>query len=206
MQTQFLTADQPKAIEQAATLLKQGQIVIFPTDTLYGIGVNAYNPSAIDQLYEAKERSLDKGIPILIGDWEMAEKVATNIPRLAYAAMTRFWPGPLTVILPKHPSLPANIAPTDTVAVRLPNHWLTRQLIRLAGGAVAASSANLSGQAPAGTAQEAFDIFSGRVAAVFDGGPVSYGVASTILDCTVSPPQIVRPGPIARQLHYLIGP
>lgn len=206
MQTQFLTADQPKAIEQAATLLKQGQIVIFPTDTLYGIGVNAYDPSAIDQLYEAKERSLDKGIPILIGDWEMAEKVATNIPRLAYAAMTRFWPGPLTVILPKHPSLPANIAPTDTVAVRLPNHWLTRQLIRLAGGAVAASSANLSGQAPAGTAQEAFDIFSGRVAAVFDGGPVSYGVASTILDCTVSPPQIVRPGPIARQLHYLIGP
>lgn len=206
MQTQFLTADQPKAIEQAATLLKQGQIVIFPTDTLYGIGVNAYNPSAIDQLYEAKERSLDKGVPILIGDWEMAEKVATNIPRLAYAAMTRFWPGPLTVILPKHPSLPANIAPTDTVAVRLPNHWLTRQLIRLAGGAVAASSANLSGQAPAGTAQEAFDIFSGRVAAVFDGGPVSYGVASTILDCTVSPPQIVRPGPIARQLHYLIGP
>lgn len=206
MQTQFLTADQPKAIEQAATLLKQGQIVIFPTDTLYGIGVNAYDPSAIDQLYEVKERSLDKGIPVLIGDWEMAEKVAVNIPRLAYAAMTRFWPGPLTVILPKHPRLPANIAPTDTVAVRLPNHWLTRQLIRLAGGAVAASSANLSGQAPAGTAQEAFDIFSGRVAAVFDGGPVSYGVASTILDCTVSPPQIVRPGPIARQLHYLIGP
>lgn len=205
MQTQFLTADQPKALEQAAALLKRGQIVIFPTDTLYGIGVNAYQSVAIDQLYEVKERSLDKGIPVLISDWEMVEKVAADVPPIAYAAMSRFWPGPLTLILPKQPHLSANISPDETVAVRLPNHWLTRQLIQLAGGAVATSSANLSGQAPAGTAQEAFDIFSGRVAAVLDGGPVTYGIGSTILDCTVSPPQIVRPGPIADQLHYLIG-
>lgn len=197
METKRLQAKEAGAIELAANYLQQGEIVIFPTDTLYGIGVDAFNAAAIDRLYQVKERSLDKGIPILLADPETVSHTAGRIPDLAQTLINQFWPGPLTLVLPRHPNLPANISPNEGIALRIPDNEVARQLIRRAGGAVAASSANLSGGAPAQTADEAFQVFAGRVAAVLDGGPAMHGVPSTVLDCTVSPPRILRAGPLS---------
>ena len=196
MKTELLSADLPGAIEEAARLLRDGELVAFPTDTLYGVGASLFNGDAIRRLYEVKERPLSKGIPVLLADASDVDRVAIDVSDQARALMARFWPGPLTLIVPRRAALPAVVAPGDTIAVRLPDHALTRRLFRAAGGAIAASSANLSGEPPALTAQEALAALDGRIAAVLDGGPVLVGQASTIVDCTVMPPAIVRQGPI----------
>lgn len=195
--TQYLDAHQPQAIKAAAALLQGGHLVVFPTDTVYGLGVHAFHPAAIEQLYRVKERPLDKGIPVLLADLDDLHQVAQAIPPTAQRLIERFWPGPLTLIVPRHPDLPAIIAPDHTVAVRVPNHPVARSLIRAAGGAVAASSANRSGQPTARNAQEAMDELNGRVAAILDGGPSPGELASTIVDCTEAEPQIVRVGPLS---------
>jgi L-threonylcarbamoyladenylate synthase len=194
--TQRLRADQPGAIQETAEHLKQGRVVAYPTDTLYGVGVNAFSAEAIEQLYDVKERTLDKGIPILLADLEDLEKVAEAIPPLAQSLIEQYWPGALTLIVPKKSTLPANISPNDGIAVRIPAHNISRALIRAAGGAVATSSANKSGRPPARTAAEAFDALNGLVAAVLDGGPVEVGLASTVLDCMSNPPKVLREGPV----------
>ena len=122
--------------------------------------------------------------------------VAGIIPPAAAALMAHFWPGPLTLIVPRRPELPANLSPDDTIAVRVPDHALARALIRAAGGAVAATSANVSGQPPARAADEALAVLGGRVAAVLDDGPSPGGMASTVVDCTVDPPVVRRAGPL----------
>ena len=191
-----LDASRPGAIETAAQLLRQGEVIVFPTDTLYGVGVDAFNAAAIERLYQVKERTLDKGIPVLLGDVADLVQVAVGVPPLAQQLAARYWPGPLTLIVPRHPNLPANISPGNTVAVRVPNHPVAQALIRAAGGAVATSSANRSGEPGAQTAEAALAALTGRVAAVLDGGPVQHGISSTILDCTVDPPRLLRQGPI----------
>jgi L-threonylcarbamoyladenylate synthase len=204
--TNLLKADAPGAVEQAAGLILAGRLVAFPTDTVYGVGSSIVDEGAIRRLFEAKERPLDKGIPILLADAEDVAQVANRVPGLARAFMARFWPGPLTIIVPRQPGLPAILAPGDSVAVRVPDHSLARRFIRAAGGAVAATSANLSGQRPAQNAAEALAALDGRIAAVLDGGPVQVGQASTVVDCTVSPPRILRPGPVsAKALSDLRG-
>jgi L-threonylcarbamoyladenylate synthase len=197
IETQRLDPDQNGAIAAAATLLRQGHLVVFPTDTLYGVGCHAFNAEAIERLYAIKERPTEKGIPILLADGDDLDKVAVELPAIARALIAQFWPGPLTLIVPKRPSLPANLSPNDGIAVRVPAHRVARQLIRAAGGAVATSSANISGAEPARDGAEAYEALVGRVAAVIDGGPVHYGLSSTIIDCTVSPPGLIRPGPIS---------
>ena len=197
MDTLILSADQKNAIEKAARLLNEGQLVAFPTDTLYGVGASFVDDGPVRRLFEVKERSLDQGIPILLASSSDVELVAVNIPDLARSLMARYWPGPLTVIVPRRPGLPEVLAPGATIAVRVPDHDLARRFIHAAGGAIAASSANLSGRRPALTAAEALAALGGRVAAILDGGPVRVGQASTIIDCTVTPPKIVRQGPIA---------
>lgn len=196
METRILSADQEESVANAARLLKAGELVAFPTDTLYGVGAAVDDDNAIRQLFEVKERSLSKGIPVLLASSADVEQVGAGIPALARSLMDRYWPGPLTIIVHRRAGLPGVLAPGDTVAVRVPDHDLARRFIRAAGGAVAASSANLSGQQPALTAAEALAALGGRVAAVLDGGPVHVGQASTIIDCTVSPPELVRQGPI----------
>lgn len=196
MQTKLLTASQAEAISEAAGLLKSGHLVAFPTDTLYGLGADPFDPAALALLYEAKGRSLGKGIPILLSDPGQLDKVAAQTPAFARSLIERYWPGPLTLILPRHSSLPAIISPNEGIAVRIPDHPLALRFIEAAGGAVAASSANRSGQPPATSAEEALAAMHGLAAAVLDGGPVLYGRASTILDCTVWPPQVRREGPI----------
>jgi L-threonylcarbamoyladenylate synthase len=195
-QTKLLKADAPGAIEEAAGLILAGQLVAFPTDTVYGVGSSIADERAIGQLFEAKDRPLDKGIPILLAEAQDVDQVATSVSELARDFMARFWPGPLTIIVPRRPGLPAVLAPGDSLAVRVPDHPVARRFIRAAGGAVAATSANRSGKRPAQNAAEALAALDGRIAAILDGGPVPVGQASTIIDCTVSPPKIVRPGPI----------
>lgn len=196
METQQLNAEQPGAVQQAAELLKEGQIIAFPTDTLYGVGVDPFSPAAIEGLYRVKGRAAEKGIPILLADLEDLPKVAHSIPALAQALIEAYWPGSLTLVVPKHPDLPAAISPNQGIAVRIPDHAVSRAFIRAAGGAVATSSANRSGEQPARTAAEAFEALNGQIAAVLDGGPVQHGQASTVLDCMSDPPKVLREGPI----------
>lgn len=199
MQTKLLDANKAGTIELAADLLRRGHLVAFPTDTVYGVGAHYARPEAVERLYEVKRRPLEKGIPILLAEPAMASKVAQQIPDAAKALIQRFWPGPLTLVLPKRGDLPAVISPNRGVAVRVPADAVARRLIEEAGGVVATTSANLSGEQPAGSALLAMDALRGLVAAVVDGGMVRLGQASTVLDCTVDPPRILRIGPIPEQ-------
>lgn len=196
METQQLNATKPGTIKQAAALLKKGHIIAFPTDTLYGIGVDPFNSAAIERLYLVKGRSAEKGIPILLAGRSDLEKVVANISPLAQALIDQHWPGPLTIVVPKRPDLPANISPNEGIALRIPDHAVSRAFIRAAGGAVATTSANRSGEPAATNAAEAFTAMNGKIAAVLDGGPVHHGQGSTVLDCMSDPPQILREGPI----------
>lgn len=194
--TQFFSVTAPGAIAAVAALLQQGQVTIFPTDTVYGVGSNAFQSEAITRLYTVKKRSLDKGIPLLLADLADIDKVALSLPAAARTYIQRFWPGPLTLVVPKRPELPDILSTNANIAVRIPDCDATRTLIRMTGGAVAATSANLSGQPPAQTAVQALDTFHGLVAAILDGGSALQGQSSTVVDCTVDPPRILRAGPI----------
>jgi L-threonylcarbamoyladenylate synthase len=197
MQTKLLSANQPGAIDKAVALLLGGQLIAFPTDTLYGVGADVHDPTAIRRLYAAKDRPTDKGIPVLLSDAGQLLQVAASVPQVARDLADRFWPGPLTLILHRNPRLPAELTPGDNIAVRVPDNEIARRFIQAAGGAVATSSANRSGQAPALNALEALEALGHAIAAVIDGGPVRYAQASTIVDCTLSPPQLIRQGPLS---------
>jgi L-threonylcarbamoyladenylate synthase len=199
MQTKLLDPNLAGTIELAADLLRRGYLVAFPTDTVYGVGAHYAHPEAVELLYQIKRRPLDKGIPILLSEAAMASRVVQRIPDVARELIQRFWPGPLTLVLPKRADLPAVISPNQGVAVRVPGDAVARRLIHEAGGVVATTSANLSGEQPARTALLAMDALQGSVAAVVDGGMVHLGQASTVLDCTVEPPRILRSGPIPQQ-------
>jgi len=194
--TELLRADRPKDVARAVAHIAGGEPVVFPTDTVYGIGVDAFQASAIERLYQVKQRPATKGIPILLSDLSCLKRVATDIPPLAREMIAQFWPGALTIIVPRHPLLPLNLSPNANVAARIPDSGIARAFIRLAGGALATSSANITGQAAAVTASDAYATFRGLIPAVLDGGPASYGRRSTILDCTVQPPQILRQGAV----------
>ena len=199
MKTVTLQPSEPGAIAQAALLLREGHLVVFPTDTLYGVGADPFSPDALARLYEAKGRSAEKGIPILLADLADLEKVVHASPAPTQRLIERFWPGPLTLVLPRQPGLPSIISPNENIAVRIPENEVARAVIRAAGGAVATSSANRSGEPGARTAREALAALVGRVAAVVDGGAVEHGAASTIVDCTATPPRILRPGPLTAE-------
>lgn len=197
MKTEYLEANNPQTIERVVYLLKMDKVVAFPTDTLYGIGADPFSEAAIEALYQAKDRPTEKGIPILLADVTDLNNVARDLPAPARDLLQRFWPGPLTLIVPRHPALPANLSPNENVAVRIPDNDVARAIIRAAGGALATTSANRSGEQPARTAREALRALQGLVAAVVDGGPVAVGVPSTIVDCTVDPPRILREGSLS---------
>jgi L-threonylcarbamoyladenylate synthase len=193
---QHLLATDEKNIEKTAVALQQGHLVVIPTDTVYGIGADAFNGEAIQKLYRAKERPLDKGIPILLADVSDLYRVARHIPTLSQTYIQQFWPGPLTLIVPKHPDLPGIISPNDGIAVRIPACEVARAVIRAAGGAVAASSANRSNNPPAQTADQALAELGDWVAVVLDDGRSPGGTASTIINCLTDTPQLLRTGPI----------
>ncbi|MBV6396362.1 MAG: Threonylcarbamoyl-AMP synthase [Anaerolineales bacterium] len=194
MQTQLLSASD-SAISLALQILRGGGLVAFPTDTIYGVGSLAFDQAAIESIYIAKDRPLEKAIPILIGEVSDLEKIARDIPPLALRLAARCWPGPLTIVLPKHPRLPAAVSSTATVGVRVPDHPVARHLLR-AAGPLAVTSANLSGRENPRSALEVMSQLQGRIPLVVDGGETPGGVASTVVDISGAEPVILRAGPI----------
>jgi L-threonylcarbamoyladenylate synthase len=191
------TAASEKALQLAATLLRSGELVAFPTDTVYGVGAICWNEAAVARLYTAKLRSLDKAIPILLADTDDLALVARDLPPLALKLGAAFWPGALTLVVPRGARVPLEVTSGgDTVAVRIPNHDLTRALIRLAGAPLATTSANISGGPSPVTAEEVAAQLAGRISMILDGGRCPGGAASTVVDVTGPAPRILRPGPI----------
>ncbi|HVN16526.1 MAG TPA: L-threonylcarbamoyladenylate synthase, partial [Anaerolineales bacterium] len=169
MKTQLLPSSQPDAITRALEILRAGGLVALPTDTVYGVGALAFDGAAVESIYAAKNRPVEKAIPILIADAEDLDKVAVNVPDMARILASRFWPGPVTLVVPKLPTLPEAVSATNTVAVRIPDHEVARALLR-ATGPMAVTSANISGQVSPVRAEEVMSQLNGRISLVIDGG------------------------------------
>ena len=195
MQTRIMSADNKQWLPRALEILRNGGLVAFPTDTVYGLGALAFDGKAVESIYLAKDRPVEKAIPVLIWDASDLEKISADIPERTRALASRFWPGPLTVLVPKKPTLPESVSATATVAVRVPDHAVARELLR-AAGPMAVTSANLSGQASPSTAQEVLAQLNGRIDLILDGGTTPGGVPSTLVDCSSNEIKILRPGPI----------
>jgi L-threonylcarbamoyladenylate synthase len=185
-------------LKTALDVLQAGGLVAFPTDTVYGVGALAFENAAIESIYTAKQRPIEKAIPILIGGMEDLDQVAIDIPAMALTFAQHFWPGPLTCIVPKRETLPPAVSATSTVAVRIPDHPDARALLR-AVGPMAVTSANISGQPSPSTAREVYEQLNGRIPLILDGGRTPGGVASTLVDCSGNTPVILREGPISLQ-------
>jgi L-threonylcarbamoyladenylate synthase len=198
MKTEVLSVISPNAITSALEVLLSGGLVAFPTDTVYGVGALAFHEAAVNSIYAAKQRPVEKAIPVLIWDREDVTKVAEEIPFFAARLIARFWPGPLTVLVPKKSTLPEVVSATATVGVRVPDHEVARALLKLAGP-MAVTSANLSSQPSPVTAQEVFEQLGGRIPLILDGGQTPGGVPSTLVDCTTDTLEILREGPISEE-------
>lgn len=196
MKTQIISSDSPKAIFACMKVLQGGGLVAFPTDTIYGVGSLAFDEQAVRSIYLAKERPLDKSIPVLLGDADELAKVASKVPAMALRLAARFWPGPLTIVIPKIATLPDVISATDTIGVRVPDNPVARALLRSAGP-MAVTSANISGGLNPSTAEEVFEQLNERIPLILDGGRTPGGKASTVVDCTKNEPSILREGPIS---------
>lgn len=199
MRTQVLHVDDA-AINRATELLLAGQLVVFPTDTVYGVGAHGLQAEAVERLYQAKGRPTDKPIAFLLASADDVQRVARDIPDAAWLLAQRFWPGGLSLVLSKRDVVPATVtAGGPSVAVRVPDHPVTQALIVALGAPLAATSANLSGHPDAVTADEVLCELGDRVALILDGGRCPGGVPSTVVDLTVSPPAILRRGAIPKQ-------
>lgn len=201
-------APSPRAIEQAAAIIRAGQLVAFPTETVYGLGADGLNPSAIGRIYTAKGRPSDNPLILHLASLEQLSLVASQLPEVAYALIHAFWPGALTLVLPKTAGVPdLATAGLATVAVRIPAHPVALALIKAADRPLAAPSANRSGWPSPTTAQHVFDDLHGRIPLILDAGPTCIGLESTVLDATCSPPVILRPGGVTQEaIEAVIGP
>ena len=195
LETQVISSQDPQALHKAERLLRAGELVAFPTDTVYGLGAMLTDPSAIEQLYIVKGRDAGKAIAVLLGDEAALAQVAGVLSELAVRLAHRFWPGPLTLVVPAHPALPANLSPLPTVGVRMPDHPVALALLHRTGP-LAVTSANLSGQPSARTAGEVYAQLNGCIPLILDGGETPGGLPSTVVDCTGIEPVILRQGPI----------
>lgn len=196
-----------EVIETAGNILKNGGLVAFPTETVYGLGADALNEKAAEKIYAAKGRPSDNPLIIHITNMHDLEKIVDIIPEVAVTVAEKYWPGPLTMIFEKSDAVPyGTTGGLDTVAVRMPDHEVARAVIDAGGGFIAAPSANTSGRPSPTKAQHVEEDLSGKIDMIVDGGDVEIGVESTILDMTVTPPMILRPGAITKEmLTELIG-
>jgi L-threonylcarbamoyladenylate synthase len=182
-------------IQQAADKLRAGGLVAFPTETVYGLGANALDAEAIARIYQAKGRPANNPLIVHIASVDQLEQVAVEIPDVARRLAAAFWPGPLTLVLKRHARIPESVSlGRDTVAVRLPSHPVARALIEAAGVPVVAPSANRFTRPSATSAAHVLNDLGGSVDIILDGGPTPIGVESTVLDVTVHPPVLLRPG------------
>ena len=193
--TLVLPINDPKALLLSQEYVQAGKLIVFPTDTLYGLACAPTNSAALRDISAAKSRSTLKAPPVLIGTLEQLDQLVENIPPQAQRLMERFWPGALTLVLPKQAHLPSELTPYPGLAVRMPNHPFALELLQ-ALGPLAVTSANLSDQTNPQTAQEVFAQLAGRVDLILDGGKLKIGQASTIVDCTGAEPVLLRAGPI----------
>jgi L-threonylcarbamoyladenylate synthase len=181
----------------AGALVETGGLVAFPTESFYGLGADALDPDAIARVFEVKGRPEDKPLLVLVDSIDMVARLTTHIGAGARALMERHWPGPLTLVLEAARSVPPGLTGgTGTVGVRMPGHAVARALVRAARRPITAPSANPSAAPPPLTAAAVREYFDGRVELILDGGPTAGGAGSTIADCTVWPPRILRQGPV----------
>ena len=190
-----------EAIARAGEILKQGGLVAFPTETVYGLGGNALDPEASKKIYAAKGRPSDNPLIVHIADMESLERLVTEVPEKARILAEKFWPGPLTMIFPKTEVVPfETTGGLDSVAVRFPSDSIAQAMIRAAGGYVAAPSANTSGRPSPTTAQHVEEDLGDAIDMIIDGGPVGIGLESTIVDFTEDVPVVLRPGYISLEM------
>ena len=205
MQTLVLPPDE-QTLKQASSLLRAGEVVAFPTETVYGLGANALDPEAVLRIFTAKERPADN--PLIVHIWSLSQLDGlVEIPELAHPLMERFWPGPLTLLMPKTKAIPEIVtAGLDTVAIRMPSHPVAQSLLKTCDLPIAAPSANRSGRPSPTAASHVLEDMNGRIPLIIDGGDCAVGVESTVLDICHGTPCILRPGGVTRDmLQDVIG-
>lgn len=195
------------SLSRAASLLRAGEVVAFPTETVYGLGADALNPQAAAKIFAAKDRPADNPLIAHIADKDALDELVQRVDPQAQALMDAFWPGPLTLIFPRTTVVPDIIsAGLDTVAVRMPAHPAAQALIRETGRPIAAPSANRSGRPSPTTAQHVLADMDGRIPLILDGGACGFGVESTVLDLTGNVPTILRPGGVTYEMIQVVAP
>jgi L-threonylcarbamoyladenylate synthase len=195
MKTEIIKADHPCAISHSIDVLQNGGLVAFPTDTVYGLAALPFKAENVERLFAAKGRSNTRAIAILIGDYTDLKRVTDRFDERSMRIAHRFWPGPLTLVVPKLPTLPEVLSPDGTIGLRMPDHPIALALL-CEIGPLAVTSANLSGEDNPTTAEEVRRQLNKRVHLIVDGGKTSGGVPSTVLDCTSTSLTILRQGPI----------
>ena len=206
MNTQVLPADEA-SLALASRLLAEGQLVAFPTETVYGLGANALNAQAVPGIFAAKGRPADN--PLIVHIWDRSQLSGLcHVPEAALPLMDAFWPGPLTLIMPRKPAVPdAVTAGLDTVAVRMPSHPVAAALLKTCNLPIAAPSANRSGKPSPTTARHVLEDMDGRIPLIIDGGSCDVGLESTVVDVCHGRPCILRPGGVTRDmLEAVVGP
>jgi L-threonylcarbamoyladenylate synthase len=200
--TRLLRVDEsPSAITDAAQVLRSGGLVAFPTETVYGLGADAFNERAVGSLFEAKGRPMDNPLIVHIADFFQAVELAADVPPLARELAAYFWPGPLTLVLSHNGKIPPVVtAGLPTVAVRMPDHKVALDLIRECGGGIVGPSANTSGKPSPTRAEHVLDDLNGKIDIILDAGPTKKGIESTIVDVTVDPPVILRLGSLPQSV------
>ncbi|RKD23050.1 threonylcarbamoyl-AMP synthase [Ammoniphilus oxalaticus] len=194
-------------LDEASALLRAGEAIAFPTETVYGLGANALSSAAVKRIFEAKGRPSDNPLIVHIADQQAVHQLVRSIPEKAQRLMDAFWPGPLTLIFPKKEGIAAEVtAGLDSVGIRMPDHPLALALIRATGLPLAAPSANRSGRPSPTTAAHVEEDLQGKIAGIVDGGATGVGVESTVLDVTLDPPMILRPGGVTKEaLERVVG-
>lgn len=194
------------AIRRAADELRAGGLIIFPTETVYGLAADALNEDAVRLVYEAKGRPSGMPLPVQISEADQLGMIAARVPDIAKKLVEKYFPGPLTIVLPRSAVLPELVtAGRPTVGVRMPDHPVAIAIIREFGGPIVATSANLSGQREPKSAEEAGEFLNNKVGLVIDSGPAEIGSPSTVIDVTVTPPKVLRVGavPVEELREYL---
>lgn len=198
MQTRVVQAKEEGALEEAVATVRAGGLIAFPTDTVYGLAALHNDPQAVSQIYRVKGRSASNPLALLLSDTLLVSRVAI-IPEAARPLMRRFWPGGLTLVVLKTDEVSEKVSSGTTVGVRIPNLRLARDLIRAAGGILAVTSANRSGAPSPLTVEDVLEQLEGQVELIVDGGRCWGGVPSTVLDCTVWPPDVLRHGAVPEE-------
>jgi len=194
-------------IRVAADVIRSGGLVIFPTETVYGLAANALDPRAVKKVFEAKQRPLTAALPIQVGDRSALAEVADELSDVALRLCERYMPGPITLIVRRNVGLPDVVtAGAGTVGVRIPDNRVALALLREVGGPIVATSANVSGRSDPISADQAIGQIGGHVDVVLDAGPTRHGVASTVVDTTMDPPRVLRIGAISmEEIRQIVG-